>query len=107
MPTVPGVSGGREASLASDCQLGSDTSSFWAAGEVPCHDPITSCLLYSHLYAGESVLCTFLNVMNGAFVRKKISWTFKREPIGLLAGPLGQEGKGPAAAGAERGCGVD
>lgn len=70
-------------------------SSCWGAGEVPFHDPMTSCLLYNDLYAAGGILGTFLYC---ALVHNKIVWKLKQETFSLL-------GVAHRVTGGERACG--
>lgn len=65
-----------------DCWLETNTSRGWGAGEVPFHDPMTSCLLYNDLYAAGGILGTFLYCV---LVHNKIVWKLKQEAISLLS----------------------
>lgn len=69
--------------------------SFCGAGEVPFHDPTTSCLLYNDLCTAGCILLSFLH---SALVHNKIIWKLKPESISLC-------GVAHLAPGGARACG--
>lgn len=69
--------------------------SFCGAGEVPFHDPTTSCLLYNDLCTAGCILLSFLH---SALVHNKIIWKLKPESISL-------RGVARLAPGGARACG--